>query len=137
MGRVRWLLGMSVVFACFCLAATPLDRGTLNVSVPEPIHVGDHASLTLTLHLPDGAKGPVLVTPRTQGSAVEVVRGRLLKSDAKDPGADPLVFELPMLARSAGQAVVSVRALVYRCDDAECDALTLEARKNVLVLPRL
>jgi hypothetical protein len=126
----------SVLFACFCLAAAPDDRGSLSLMVPEALHVDDHVTLTLTLALPAGARGPLLVTPRSQGGALEVVRGRLLRSDARDASANPLVFELPVLARSAGQAVVSVRALVVRCADGRCEPLTLETRKSVLVLPR-
>ena len=125
-----------VLWACLCLAAAPAAEGALSLAVPDRLHVEDHVALTVTLELPGDARGPLLVTPRAQGSAIEVVRGRLLRADARDPAANPLVFDLPVLARSAGQAVVSVRALVYRCQDGMCEPVTLETRRNVLVLPR-
>ncbi len=128
-----WCAGL---FACLCLAASPAEPGGLSLAVPDALHVADHVALTLMLTLPRDATGPLLVTPRSQGGAIEVVRGRLLRSDAKDPGANPLVFELPVLARSAGQAMVSVRAQLVRCVNGRCEPLTLETRKSVLVLPR-
>ena len=125
-----------LVATWLCLGAAPAETGMLTVVVPETVHVDDHVALTLTLTLPSDARGPLLVTPRAQGSAIEVVRGRLMRSDAKDANGNPLVFELPVLARSAGQAVVSVRAQLVRCVAERCQPLVLETRANVLVLPR-
>jgi hypothetical protein len=134
--RKRARTWCTVLLACLCLAAAPAETGALSLSVPESLHVDDHVTLTLTLALPADARGPLLVTPRSQGSAIEVVRGRLLRSDARDASANPLVFELPVLARSAGQAVVSVRAQLVRCVAGRCEPVVLETRKSVLVLPR-
>jgi hypothetical protein len=134
--RVRAISWFCALAACFCLGAVPDATGALSVSVPDTLHVGDHVSLVLTLSLPEGQKGPILLTPRSQGDALEVVRGRLLHADARDPEIAPLVFDVPAIARAPGQAVVHVRALVYRCTDGTCEPLTLETRKTVLVLPR-
>jgi hypothetical protein len=63
-----------------------------------------------------------------------VVKGRLLRSDARDAQANPLVFELPVLARAPGSALIGVRLLAYLCEPG-CRAVEVEARANVMVLP--
>jgi hypothetical protein len=58
---------------------------------------------------------PLLVTPESEGPAVEVVRGRLLRSDADDAAAPELVFRIPIVARAVGTATVRVRVRGYVC----------------------
>jgi hypothetical protein len=132
--RGPWLF--SLLSCALLLGAAPDEAARLRVSVPESLRVGDHVALVITLDLPAGELGPLLVTPRSQGEALEVVRGRLLLSDARDANARPLVFHVPAIARAPGQALVNVRALVYRCADGACEPLTLDTQTSVLVLPR-
>jgi hypothetical protein len=108
----------------------------LSIAVPEALRVGDHRALVLTLSLPPDVATPLLVTPRGEGEALEIVRGRLLRADARDPQGTPLVFDLPVVARQPGTAVVRVRAAAYRCREKQCRELEVEAVKTVLVLPR-
>jgi hypothetical protein len=113
-------------------AGEALPRVTL--LLPAELHAGQHALLTIEVELPAHAGKPLLLTPFHEGEAIEVVRGRLLRSDARDPLANPLRFELPMLAHAAGAAVVGVKLLVYLCE-AQCRAVEIEARRNLVVLP--
>jgi hypothetical protein len=77
-----------------------------------------------------------LITPFREGQALEVVKGRLLRSDARDPNERPLRFELPMLARAAGVARVGVHLLAYVCEsDDRCRAVEAETRVDIVVLP--
>lgn len=109
---------------------------SMRLSPPRELHVGEHARLELELLLPAGAAGPLLITPFHEGQALEVVKGRLLRSDARDPNARPLHFELPVLARTAGVARVGVRLLAYVCErEQRCRALQAETRADVVVLP--
>lgn len=109
----------------------------LAIEAPEPLRVGDHRALVVTLSLPAAASPAVLlVTARGQGAALEIVRGRLLRADARDPAASPLVFDLPVVAREPGTAVVRVHAAAYDCRDGQCEPVEVEAVKTVLVLPR-
>jgi hypothetical protein len=105
------------------------------LAVPHELHVGEHAHVELTLELPPEAAEPLLVTPYREGKALEVVKGRLLRSDARDPGAHPLRFALPVLATAPGTALIGVRVLAYLCAS-RCRVLELEAHSNVVVLPR-
>jgi hypothetical protein len=131
-----WLLPLLLAIALTTGPAVA-DGARLVIEAPEPLRVGDHRALLLTLSLPDGASPSVLlVTARGQGAALEIVRGRLLRADARDPAGSPLVFDLPVVAREPGTAVVRVRAAAYQCRDGECEPLEVEAVKTVLVLPR-
>jgi hypothetical protein len=113
-------------------AALPAMR----ITPPRELHVGEHARLELEVSLPAQAAGPLLITPFCEGQALEVVKGRLLRSDARDPNERPLRFELPVLARAAGVARVGVQLLAYVCEHQErCRAVEAEARADVVVLP--
>lgn len=107
----------------------------LVLEVPRELHVGEHAHVTLLVELPPEAGEPLLVTPYREGEALEVVKGRLLRSDASDPHASRLRFALPVLASAAGTALIGVRLLAYVCTP-RCRAVEVEARANVVVLPR-
>lgn len=113
-------------------AASP----ALQLTPPRELHVGEHARFELIVTLPAQAAGPLLITPFREGQALEVVKGRLLRSDARDADETPLRFELPVLARAAGVARVGVRLLAYVCErDDRCRAVEAEARVDVMVLP--
>jgi hypothetical protein len=69
----------------------------------------------LLVELANGASAPLLLTPRIEGSAVELVRGRLLRADARVLDATHLRFELPVVARSEGTAILRVEVTTYLC----------------------
>lgn len=111
------------------------EQPRLTLTAPSELRAGEHTRFTVEVWLPEHAGKPVLVTPFREGEAIEIVRGRLLRSDAHDPAQNPLRFEVPMLARAAGAAVVGVKLLAYLCND-RCRAVEVEARRNLVVLPR-
>ncbi len=90
------------------------DTIVARFEAPPLLQVGDRARLVLVADVPPGM--PVLVTPESDGATVEVVRGRLLRSDAVDPEASPLRFEVPVAARAAGHGVVRARVRSFECD---------------------
>lgn len=113
-------------------AEAPAPRLTL--SAPAEITVGERRVVELALDLPEGPAAPLLLTPAALGEAVEVVRGRLLRSDARQDG-DPtrLRFELPIVARAPGTAVVRVHVATYQCARS-CIAVSAEARATLRVV---
>jgi hypothetical protein len=113
-----------------------LDQPTLALELPADLRVGQHARVSLSVKLPKAAAAPLLVTPFHEGAALEIVKGRLLRSDALDPAANPLRFELPVLALAPGAAVLGARLLAYLCSGERCRAVEVETRANVIVLPR-
>jgi hypothetical protein len=107
---------------------------SLKLQLPTDLHVGEHARFVIEVHMPPGAGQPLLLTPFREGQALEVVKGRLLRSDARDAQANPLLFELPVLARAPGSALIGVRLLAYQCEPG-CRSVEVEARASVMVLP--
>lgn len=83
---------------------------------PSELIEGDRTEVMAVVVVDPPNDIPLLVTPNSEGAAVEVVRGRLLRADAIDPEAEPLRFRIPIVARSAGTAVLRVRATGWVCD---------------------
>lgn len=108
--------------------AAPL---TVRIESPDVMHPGDHAEIVALVHAEDAARGPLLITPTIDGAAVEVVRGRLFRFDAEDPTSDPLRFRVPVLARSVGTAVLSVRVDGHACEGPRCAAVDAEATARI------
>jgi hypothetical protein len=118
------------------LTALADDEGVeLQLAEHVELRVGDRAALAVTLQLPAHAGAPLLLTQTVEGEALEVVRGRLMRKDARDPKASPLKFDIPVFAKAQGNSIVRVHALVYVCH-AECEAHELEKRVSVVVLAR-
>jgi hypothetical protein len=82
-----------------------------------------HVMVPVMLALEVAADAPLLLTPSVEGSAVEVVRGRLLRSDAKLVDPTHLRFEVPVVARSEGTAIFRVEVATYVCEP-RCRAVT-------------
>lgn len=104
---------------------------TVSIEAPHQMHLGDHAEIVALVHAEDAARGPLLVTPSVDGAAVEVVRGRLFRFDAEDPSSDPLRFRVPVLARSIGTAVISVRIAGHACVGSRCTEAHAEATARI------
>lgn len=78
-----------------------------------------HTSIEVIVQLPSrSADLPLLLTPRIEGAAVELVRGRLLRSDAKLLEGGRLRFAVPVVARSEGTAIFRVNVMTYVCTEA-------------------
>lgn len=93
------------------------DEPSVEVTLtpPERLEVGDRARIVAEVRLPEGNERPVLLTPGSEGTAVEVVRGRLLRADAEAPDATVLRFRIPIVARRPGTAVLRVEVLAHHC----------------------
>ncbi|MFO0693441.1 MAG: hypothetical protein U0230_07790 [Polyangiales bacterium] len=129
-------------------AATPLllavavaadDAPSLALEPRAPLFVGDRAELVAVLVLRSTPPARVLLTPSGEGSALSVVRGRLLRSDAEverdADGREALRFRIPVVADAPGDAFVRVEARVHLCDPG-CRSVVLEARAPFRVEPR-
>ena len=122
---------LSMALATLGLASTAWASFGLAFDTPEPLRVGDRARLVLVVDVATDV--PVLVTPTHEGSAVEVVRGRLARADAVEPGARPLRFPIPVVARERGAGVVRARVTSFECVADRCEALEEEARISLRV----
>lgn len=110
---LRWA-ALALVLVPGPAAAQQAPPMSVELVLPGAVHVGDR--LEVTARITGAGEHPLLLTPRSEGTAVEVVRGRLMRSDARDPSAEVLEMGVPIVARAVGAAVVRVEVSGYRCD---------------------
>ena len=128
---MRLALGIFVLATLAAAAHAQTTPLSITLDAPHALHPGDHAEVIALVHVEDAARGPILITPSADGAAIEVVRGRLFRFDAEDPSADPLRFHVPVLARSVGTAVISVRIDGHVCEGPRCTPCDAEATARV------
>jgi hypothetical protein len=127
-------VGAFVALVVLFVAVPALAELALVFEPPERVVVGDRARLVLVVDVATDV--PVLVTPTHEGSAIEVVRGRLARADAVEPGARPLRFPIPIVARERGTGVVRATVTSFVCEGEVCDAVEEEARVTIRVEER-
>lgn len=127
-------LGSAILIAALASPASAQSGPTLRVEIeaPEALREGDRRAVIARVH--GAGAHPLLLTPRSEGTAVEVVRGRLLRAEARDPAADVLEFRVPVVARSSGTAVLRVEAAGYTCER-RCRLVRAEASLVLNVAP--
>ncbi len=136
MSRRAFVLSLLLVPAAHVLAQDEARvEAPIVIEPPEPRRVGDRSEVIVRVRIEGGAE-PLMLTPTSEGPAVEVVRGRLLRGDADDRSADELRFRIPIIARSPGTAVLRVQVDGHSCDArARCRAVRGEAAAPVVVRP--
>ncbi len=124
------------LLACTTKAMAQEDaRAELVIEPPAHLTVGDRRSVIVRVTIfPEGDR-PVLLTPTSEGTAVEVVRGRLLRADAEDPSAPVLRFSIPILAATAGTSVLRVHVSGWACDE-RCRPVEADAEVILRVVRR-
>ena len=121
-----------VAVAAAALAAMPAGAGraaapgfALRIAAPERLAPGAPATIDVFVRLPPGPEQPLLLTPSSEGEALRVVRGRLLRTDARRTPDGELHFQVPVETRGEGTAVLRVHLLTYRCAG-RCEAVQLD-----------
>jgi len=114
--------------------AQPTEDASLTFATPAPLTTDQRAELSLELTPPPGGRA-WMITLRSEGTAVEVVRGRLLATDAVDANARPLELRVPIVARSPGVGIVHAELSGWRCAES-CEAVSLEASVTLHVSGR-
>jgi hypothetical protein len=101
---------------CAALARAQEPAVRVQIEGEDTLTRAAHLGVPVIVQLPAAADAPLSLAPRIEGSAVEVVRGRLLRSDAKPIDATHLRFEVPVIARSEGTAILRVDVSTYVCE---------------------
>jgi hypothetical protein len=96
-------------------ARAQLEPVRIELAAEQSLRAGSHATIEVIVQLPAGSDAPLLLTPSVEGDAVEVVRGRLSRPDAKPLPPDRLRFEVPVRARSEGTAILRIELMTYVC----------------------
>lgn len=115
-GLIAGLAAVATVAASARAQDEPAPDGVaVRLVPPEHVHEGDRTEVMVEVRVRPAGRAPLLLTPTSEGQAVEVVRGRLLRADAVDPAAEVLRFRLPIVARAVGTSVLRVRVRAYTC----------------------
>lgn len=126
---------MVLTVALLSSASTAQDTPiSVSLSVAAPLlRVGETGEVLAVVNSDASASGPLLITPTSDGPAIDVVRGRLLRADAEDPRSSPLRFHVPFVALNPGDALVRVRIDGWSCripdegGDERCHAVRAES----------
>jgi hypothetical protein len=135
---LRWLLVSPLAMAGPLPAVAggaPAPSLTVTLHAPERIVEGDRTAVVAEVRLKPTNDLPMMLTPSSEGTAIEVVRGRLLRAESEDPAAEALKFRIPVVARGTGTAVLRVRVLAYACDG-RCREVRAERSLTLRVHPR-
>src|SRR5882757_7774389 len=94
--RLAWMVAIGIALTSAAIA-TAQDTDVVRIALSAPPHlVADTAAeVVAEIAVPAGGR-PVLVTPTSEGTAVEVVRGRLVRNDADELRPDVLRFRIPI-----------------------------------------
>ncbi|AKF05070.1 hypothetical protein DB32_002219 [Sandaracinus amylolyticus] len=125
---------LAISIATFVARAQSAPAIEVALDPPARIAVGARAEVIVRVRAGERAGRPMLITPSSEGSAIEVVRGRLTRGDAEDASGE-LRFRVPIVARTAGTAVMRVRIDGFECEAGHCRALVVEASAPIEVLP--
>ncbi len=131
---MRW----SVATACLWMltaTAAVASAPCLRIDAPATLITGARLSLAVHVSVPPQASArPLVLTAHATGRALDVVRGRLLRSDARAPNesADTIVFDVRVVAATAGVAILKVSLLTYVCEQ-RCQAVRQDATQQILV----
>lgn len=125
-------LGVAPLAASAQLQAAEVAQVRLRLAPEQELRAGSHALVSVEVELPPGNDSPLLLTPAVEGSSVEVVRGRLSRSDAKPRGKGALRFEIPVLSRSEGTAILRVELMTYLCS-LRCERIVLSKSQIIHV----
>jgi hypothetical protein len=113
--------GLLVAIALGARAQPDANALSLRIEVQDPLRAGTAAHAEVFVRVPDATQ-PLLLTPASEGDAVHVVRGRMLRDDAQRTDRGELRFEVPLIVTGAGSAVLRIDVLTYRCAE-RCAAL--------------
>jgi hypothetical protein len=104
----------AAAFAAPALAQLPAAPA-LRIEGPPSLPIGA-SRIAVVVRLPQGPTMPLLLTVSVDGEALQVVRARFLRADAKLEKSGELRFEVPVLARVPGIALLRADLATYRCE---------------------
>jgi hypothetical protein len=134
--KLAWAaLGLALVTQHAQAGAAPQPEVQVRIAPLATMAPGAHAQVVVTVEFAAPNAEPLLLTPSSQGVAVEVVRGRLSRSDAKSPSTTQLHFDVPVIARAEGTAIVHLELHAYVCH-ARCRRIVAVADQPVRVARR-
>ena len=124
-----WAIAAALV-AAPALAQLPASPA-LRIEGPPSLPIGA-SRVAVIVRLPQGPTMPLLLTVSVDGEALQVVRGRFLRADAKLEKSGELRFDVPVLARAPGIAMLRAELSTYRCEES-CQPVRARGDLQLLV----
>jgi hypothetical protein len=124
--------GLALVLGITCVARA--EPAVLTIVAERALRVGEADTLTIDLELPGDAAKPLLMTVHAEGHALEIVKGRVSRHDARGEGSS-MSFAIPVVSRAAGSSIVRAHVRYFRCPDS-CRAEEVRTVSTVEVLTR-
>ena len=90
------------------------NLATLTIEAAAPLREGA-ARLEVVVEPGDSREQPLMLDVRSEGEALQVVRGRFRRSDAERGDDGRLHFRVPIVVRAQGSAIVRAELRTYRC----------------------
>src|SRR5262245_16646585 len=112
--RSSWVASVCCGVLLFA-ARAGAEPAALEIEAAPRLRAGEVGVIGVRVRLTGGVMLPLLLTPSVEGQALEVVRGRLLRGDAVVLGPDALRFEVPVVARVAGTALLRIELATFQC----------------------
>jgi hypothetical protein len=103
------------------------------IEAVEPLSEGP-ARLLVVVDPGDSREQPLMLDVRSEGAALQVVRGRFRRSDAEVGADGRLHFRVPIVVRAQGSAIVTAQLRTYRCTDG-CREHRADAQRTLTVGP--
>jgi len=125
--------GLAVLMAATLWPAS-VDAQDVTVTLRplDPVTEGSTLEIVADVRSPADDPRPILLTPSAEGT-VEIVRGRLMRSDGESVGEGILRFRIPARAHAPGTAIVRVTVATFRCQR-RCHRVLAEASVVVRVV---
>jgi hypothetical protein len=112
-------------------APRPREAAELRIEAPASLPIGA-SRIAVVVRLPKGPTMPLLLTVNVEGEALQVVRARFLRSDARLDKTGELRFEVPVLVRAPGIVLLRAELSTYRCQET-CQQVRAQAASQLPV----
>lgn len=109
------LTGALALASAVAAQNAPTPAPQLHIAAPDTLLDGSHVNIEVTVEFAAANDQPLLLSPSSQGAAVEVVRGRLSRSDARASTGNQVRFDVPVVAHGQGTAILHVELSAYVC----------------------
>ena len=94
------------------------------------------ARLEVVVELGDSREQPLMLDVASEGEALQVVRGRFRRTDARVGDDGRLHFSVPIVVRAQGNAIVRTELRTYRCRQS-CQEVRVSVQRTLTVGPDL
>jgi hypothetical protein len=129
-------LALSVLATVWPCALSAEERAVPVVIEAEAALALGPARLEVVVEMGDSREQPLMLDVASEGEALQVVRGRFRRADARLGEDGRLRFSVPIVVRAQGNAIVRTELRTYRCRES-CREVRVRVQRTLTVGPDL